>query len=176
MIYLEIFIAFFIPGIIGYGGGPASIPLIQAEVVDRYGWLTIEEFGELLAMANGLPGPIVTKMAGYIGFEVGGVFGSFIALFASVAPSLIVMLILLGLVAKFKDSPKVKKMTHLIKPTVAILLGALAMQFFTQSVEGPGWIHTFILASLSWVLLERFRVHPSLIIIGALMYGFIFLS
>ncbi len=103
MIYWEIFLAFFIPGIVGYGGGPSSIPLIQAEVVDRYGWFTVSEFGEILAVGNALPGPIATKMAGYIGYEVGGIVGSFVALFATVAPSLIAMLFLLGILLKFKD-------------------------------------------------------------------------
>ena len=65
--YWEIFVAFFIPGIVGYGGGPASIPLVENEVVGRYSWMTVNEFSEMLAIANSLPGPIATKMAGYIG-------------------------------------------------------------------------------------------------------------
>ena len=67
MIYLQLFWAFFISNILGYGGGPPSIPLIQAEVVDTYKWLTLKEFGDILALANALPGPIATKMATYIG-------------------------------------------------------------------------------------------------------------
>lgn len=42
MIYWDLFLAFFIPNIIGYGGGPAIIPLIEAEVVGRYGWMTAQ--------------------------------------------------------------------------------------------------------------------------------------
>lgn len=176
MLYLEIFLAFFIPGIVGYGGGPASIPLIQAEVVDRYGWLTVEEFGELLAIANALPGPIATKMAGYVGYELGGAFGSFVALFATVAPSLIAMLFLLGLLYKFKDSPKVKKMTALIKPTIATLLGVLAFQFFSTSWYSAGLIQTLVIAVVSLLLLEKLKVHPALVIVGALIYGAVFLG
>ncbi len=52
MIYVQIFLAFFIPGIVGYGGGPASIPLVQYEVVDRYEWMTVEEFSEVLALGK----------------------------------------------------------------------------------------------------------------------------
>src|SRR5690606_23137733 len=116
-----------------YGEGSASIPLIQNEVVNRYGWLTLEEFGELLALGNALPGPIATKMAGYIGYEVGGWLGSFIALFATVAPSLVVMIFLLQILYRFKDSPKVKRMTSLIRPTIAVLLGVLAGEFLIRS-------------------------------------------
>lgn len=176
MIYWEIFLAFFIPGIVGYGGGPSSIPLIQAEVVDRYGWFTVSEFGEILAVGNALPGPIATKMAGYIGYEVGGIVGSFVALFATVAPSLIAMLFLLGILLKFKDSPKVKRMTAYIRPTIAILLAVLAYQFIETSWFDAGWFQTILLLVVSYILLERMKVHPALVIVGALVYGGIFLG
>ena len=58
MIYVEIFLAFFIPGIIGYGGGPASIPLIENQVVSTYGWMTTAQFSDTLALANALPGQL----------------------------------------------------------------------------------------------------------------------
>src|SRR6476619_7094928 len=96
IIYWKIFLAFFIPGIVGYGGGPSSIPLVENEVVGRYGWLTVSEFSEVLALGNSLPGPIATKMAGYIGYDVAGIPGSLVAIFATVAPSLILMIVLLG--------------------------------------------------------------------------------
>src|SRR5690625_3378421 len=107
MIYWQIFMANFVANILGYGGGPATIPLLEYEVVNRYGWFTVSEFSEMVALGNGLPGPIATKLAGYIGYEVGGVFGAFVGLFASVAPSMILMIILLAFLLTFKDSPKV---------------------------------------------------------------------
>jgi chromate transporter len=94
MLYWQIFLAFFIPNIIGYGGGPPSIPLVQAEVVDHYGWMTNAQFSQILALANSLPGPIATKLAGYIGYEIGGVWGAIIGLFASMGPTVIAMLLL----------------------------------------------------------------------------------
>lgn len=176
MIYWHIFLAFFIPGIVGYGGGPASIPLIQNEVVDRYGWVTMEEFGELLVLGNTLPGPIATKMAGYIGYEVGGPLGAFIALMATVAPSLLAMIFLLGLLQRFKDSPKVKRMTALIRPTIAVLLGVMAYQFFVSSWVGAGLWHSLLLVGASLLLMEKLKVHPAFVIVGALIYGGVFLS
>src|SRR4051812_25910525 len=118
IIYWQIFLAFFIPGILGYGGGPASIPLIENEVVDRYEWMDVNEFSEALAIGNALPGPIATKMAGYIGYEEGGILGGIIGVFATVAPSLFLMIILLGFLYRYKESPKVKRMTSYIRPTI----------------------------------------------------------
>ncbi|MBM7606543.1 chromate transporter [Metabacillus crassostreae] len=176
MIYWEIFLAFFIPGILGYGGGPASIPLVENEVVDRYGWMNVSEFSEVLALGNALPGPIATKMAGYIGYQQGGVLGSLVGIFATVAPSLILMIVLLGFLYKYKDSPKVKRMTTFIRPTIAVLLGVMAFSFFFTSYEDTGLWQSLILVATSFFLLEKFKVHPALVIVGAMGYGAFFLG
>lgn len=171
MIYWQIFMAFFIPGILGYGGGPASIPLVEKEVVDRYGWMTTQEFGEVLALGNALPGPVATKMAGYIGYTEGGILGSAVALFASVAPSLILMIGLMVTLLKYKDSPKVKNITKMIRPVIAVLLGAMALQFFVTSFETSGTIQTVLLIIISYWLLEIRKMHPAYVILMALVYG-----
>ncbi|AXF56740.1 chromate transporter [Salicibibacter kimchii] len=176
MIYWELFIAFFIPGIVGYGGGPASIPLIEHEVVNRFGWMTTQEFGEMLALGNALPGPIATKMAGYIGFEVAGVPGSLVAIFATIAPSLAAMLLLMKILLKYKDHPRVEQMTSFIRAPIAVLLGVLAFQFFFTSWDDSGVVHTAILVGASLLLLEKFKIHPVFVIVGALVYGAVMLS
>jgi chromate transporter len=176
MIQLKIFLAFFIPGILGYGGGPSSIPLIENEVVDRYGWLTVSEFSEVLALGNSLPGPIATKMAGFIGYQQGGVLGAFTAVFATIAPSLILMIALLGLLYKFKDSPRVKKMTLYVKPAIAVMLGVMAYNFFAGSYFDIGTWQTLFLIITGYILMEKVKVHPAFVILGALVYGGVFLS
>jgi chromate transporter len=176
MIYFKIFLAFFIPGILGYGGGPASIPLIENEVVDRYEWMTVNEFSEILAMGNALPGPIATKMAGYIGYAQGGILGAAVGIFAAVAPSLILMIGLLGLLMKFKDSPRVKRLTIVVRPVIAVLLGVMTYDFFFSSYQGVGLLQTILIGGISFVLMEKLKVHPAFVIAGALFYGAFVLS
>ncbi|MCF6138895.1 chromate transporter [Pseudalkalibacillus berkeleyi] len=175
MIYWHIFLAFFIPGILGYGGGPASIPLVENEVVDRYGWMSTQEFSEVLALGNALPGPIATKMAGYIGFVEGGWLGAVVGVFATIAPSLLLMIILLKVLMKYKESEKVKRMTVTVRPAIAVLLGVMAFQFFQSSYESSGILQTIILLAASYLTLVRFKVHPAIVIAGALVYGGVFL-
>ncbi|MCM3588432.1 chromate transporter [Mesobacillus maritimus] len=176
MIYAQIFLAFFIPGILGYGGGPASIPLIENEVVDEYGWMSVNEFSEVLALGNTLPGPIATKMAGYIGYIQGGIFGAAVGIFATVAPSLILMLGLLGFLMRYKESPKVKRLTIVVRPVIAVLLGVMTYEFFHSSSEDIGSLHTVLIGGVSYLLMERMKVHPAYIIVGALIYGALVLS
>ena len=175
MIYVDIFLAFFIPGIIGYGGGPASIPLIENQVVSTYGWMTTAEFSDTLGLANALPGPIATKLAGYIGYEQGGILGAVIALFATVGPSLILMLALLSLLYRYRDSARVKRLSSFVLPAIVILMANLTFDFFATSIGGISWIPTIIIAVVSYFALEKFKVHPALVIVVGLLVGGFFL-
>lgn len=171
MIYWHLFLAFFIPGILGYGGGPASIPLVEHEVVGNYEWLTTQEFSEVVAIGNSLPGPIATKMAGYIGYTEAGVLGSIVAMFASVAPSLLLMIGMMAILLKYKDEPEVKNLTKIIRPVIAVLLGFMTIQFAQESVEGVGPGYTLFLMAASFVLLEKVKLHPAFVIALALVFG-----
>jgi chromate transporter len=176
MIYIKIFWALFIPGILGYGGGPSSIPLVENEVVDHYHWMTVKEFSEILAMGNSLPGPIATKMGGYIGYAEGGVIGAIVGVFAAVAPSMILMIALLSLLMKHKESPRVKRMTVIVRPVIAVLLGVMTYDFLFSSYKDFGFGQTFFIGVVSYILMEKLKIHPAYVIAGALVYGGIFLA
>lgn len=176
MIYFQIFLAFFIPNIIGYGGGPATIPLIEHEVVDKYGWMTTEEFSDVLALGNALPGPIATKMAAYVGYDQGGVLGAFIALFATVGPSLILMLLLLGLLYRNRNSPRVKRLSSFVLPAIALLMAELTFDFFKTSIHLIDWIPTILIAVIAYFALEKWKVHPAIVIVVGLVFGGLFLQ
>lgn len=169
----DIFIAFFRSGILGYGGGPSSIPLVQKEVVDIYRWMSNEEFGDVLALGNTLPGPIATKMSGYIGFRVGGVVGLFTALIATVLPTVILMILLISFLSSFRDSPRVQGMTQAVTPVVGVMLATLAYGFFKQSKSGLGWSATIILGLVSLITFELLGLHPALLIGALLLYGLV---
>ncbi|PMR76099.1 chromate transporter [Billgrantia endophytica] len=176
MIYWHVFLAFFIPNIIGYGGGPATIPLIEAEVVGRYGWMSSQEFAETLALGNALPSPINTKMAGYIGYEVAGLSGAVIAVLATVVPSLLLMLGALGLLYRHRDSPRVKRMSQWVRPVVALMMAWLTWSFFSEGLANAGLIHTLIIGGMAAIALLRFNAHPAFVVMAALAYGGVFLG
>ena len=176
MIYIHIFLAFFIPNMIGYGGGPATIPLIEHEVVNKYHWMTTAEFSDSFAIGNALPGPIATKIAAYVGFEQGGLLGAAIALFATVAPSLSLMMILLGILYRNRHSPRVKRLSTFVLPAVVILMADLTFDFFKTSVNLIEWLPTILIAIASFIAMEKFKVHPALVIFFGLCIGGIFLS
>lgn len=164
----NIFIAFFRVGMLGYGGGPGSIPLIHKEVVDKYKWMTADEFGDLLALGNTLPGPIATKLAGYIGYRVTGIWGMINAVLASIIPTIILMIVLLTSLASIKDFDWVQGMTAAVIPVVGVMLAVLTWQFMDKALVGMGWLKTGIMTVIIFVLLQFLNVHPG-IVIGALL-------
>ncbi|MGM0975732.1 MAG: chromate transporter [Bacillota bacterium] len=162
---LDIFMAFFRVGILGYGGGPSSIPLVHKEVVDKYKWMDTDEFGDVLALGNALPGPIATKMAGYIGYRVGGFLGMVTALAAAMVPTIVLMIILLTALNTFKDQPWVAGMTKAVVPVVAVMLATLTWDFVKKSSKSSlGWGWTLLFIAVSLVLLEFINIHPAIII------------
>ncbi|NOU97768.1 chromate transporter [Paenibacillus sp. LMG 31456] len=173
MEYWNLFLGFFRIGVLGYGGGPTMIPLVHAEAVQKYKWMTDEEFTDVLAMGNALPGPIATKMAGYIGYKVKGTAGAFIAILAMVIPVLAAMIFLLGLIYKLKDSGIVGGMTHGIQPVIGVMMAVMAYEFFLKSWKGWTKNRTIGWTVISLVVLVLLDLNPGLLIGIALAYAFI---
>jgi chromate transporter len=171
MKHWHLFLAFFRSGMLGYGGGPSSIPLVHKEVVERYKWIDDDEFGDILALGNTLPGPINTKMAGYIGHRVAGLPGMINAILSSILPTIILMVVLLTSLASFKDLPWVAGMTRAVVPVVGVMLAVLTWDFFNKSKKKMGWGKSIGLVALSLVIIQLLGIHPGIVIAGILIYS-----
>lgn len=169
----QIFIAFFRSGILGFGGGPSTIPLVHKEVVGTFKWMDDQEFSDCLALGNTLPGPINTKMAGYIGYRVGGIIGLITAIFAAVLPTVLLMLVLLTSFNQFKDNPRVQGMTNAVVPIVGVMLGVLTWEFLKKTKSGLGWKLGILILAGSFVLIELLHFHPGLVIGALLVTAFV---
>lgn len=169
-LYVDIFIAFFRSGILGFGGGPSAIPLVHKEVVETFKWMDDEQFSNILALGNTLPGPINTKMAGYIGYRVGGMRGLIIALIATVLPTVLLMLALLTSFNQYKHHPSVQGMTHAVVPIVGVMMGVLTWGFFKKAKSGLGWKNAIILLVASFIAIIVLKIHPG-VVIGVLLIG-----
>jgi len=177
---LDIFWAFLKPGIFGFGGGQATIPLIQEEVVAKTAWLTEEQFADYLAMGNTLPGPIA-------GFDLAGIPGAIVALLGMILPSTLAILLLFNVFLEYKDTAFVKGMSIAAKPVVVVLIGGVAYSMARSSVFKTmdfSSLNTFIVMGLFIVSLvlfflgeyiPSFNIHPALIVVSALLIGGFFI-
>ncbi|ULO06328.1 chromate transporter [Paenibacillus sp. 19GGS1-52] len=169
--YVELTVAMFRTGILGYGGGPSVIPLIRHDAVTRYNWLNDDEFGDTLAIANALPGPIATKMAAYLGYKLLGVRGAILSVLAHILPSCIAMIALLSAVNYLSGSKVVAGMIAGVSPVIAVMLGMMAYEFAQKAYKGLGKIMGISLFLLALLLLEVLHVHPAIVILLYLAYG-----
>ncbi|MFG6666202.1 chromate transporter [Halomonas sp. HNIBRBA4712] len=163
-----LFWAFFRVGIFGFGGGPSMIPLVHAEVVKRHEWLTDEEFADILAIGNTLPGPIATKMPGYIGYRVGGIAGCIIAVLAVCGPMIVAMIAMLGVFSRYRDVAWINGMSQAVIPVVMVMMGQLTWDFMEKSKASLGWLVAIAIALVAGGLIYWLGVHPG-IIIGAIL-------
>ena len=162
--YVELAIGFARTGVTGYGGGPSTIPLIEFEAVKKYKWMSEDEFVEILALANTLPGPIATKMAAYIGYKVKGYLGAAVAILTHILPSIIAMIALLGVLYSFKDSPIVSGMVQGVTPVIGFMLLEMAYRFFQNGRKGLGFPIMLTLSIVSLIFVQFLGLHPGILI------------
>ncbi|WP_406676110.1 chromate transporter [Moorella sp. ACPs] len=176
---VDLFIGFSRATLLGYGGGPAIVPLYEHEAVDVYRWVTQEEFGQVLAFSNALPGPVATKITMLIGYKVAGWLGAAVALIAVAIPVFIILIGFFAFLEKFKDSPFIKGMVAGIRPVVFVMLAMLAWDFakyaFVPKDTGPfSWL-PFGIAAAYFILVHYLNISPLLGVVASLILGGIFL-
>lgn len=163
-------------GLFGFGGGPSFIPLIQREVEARR-WLSREAFLDAFAFGNALPGPIATKLAGYVGYRVAGWAGALVALLALTVPTILAMVGLAALYVQYQDDPWVEGFLTGLRPVVIGLL-VYTVVIFAPRALGPlgSWRGNLLrwgLAVAAFVAAVAFGIHPGLLILAGGVAGIV---
>lgn len=190
MIYLQLFISFFKIGLFGFGGGLAILSLIQHEVL-AYGWMSEQEFVDIVAISQVTPGPIGVNCATYVGYTAtGSVWGSVLATCAMVLPGLVIMLTLcklyIVLSTRFADNPYFQNTLRYLRFAVLGLIAAAALLLITPATFIDRWsvvlfAGVFVLTVLPQLIRSRQPVvkqivttlsHPILLIVLAGVAGY----
>ena len=183
MMYLQLFLSFFKIGLFGFGGGLAILSLIQMEV-EQYGWMTQQEFVDIVAVSQVTPGPIGINCATYVGYTVGGIWGSMLTTFAIVLPSLIIMLSIckayFWMNRRFQGNPYFTETLRMLRFTVIGLIASAALMLMhpTTFIDTTSWIIFAMVAFLTILPeLRKNKVteilsHPILLILLAGIAGY----
>ena len=190
MLFLQLFYTFFKIGLFGFGGGYAMLSMIQGEVVTRHGWISAQEFTDIIAISQMTPGPIGINSATFVGYstliDAGytpamAVLGSATATFAVILPSFILMLIISRYFLKFQKHPVVMAVFSGLRPAVVGLLAAAALLLMnSENFSSPtNDMRSFIISCLIFLVVfiatRRFKISPILMIVisgiaGLLLY------
>ena len=136
MIYLQLFWSFFQIGLFTIGGGYASLPLIRNEIVVNHGWLTMQEYTDIITISQITPGPIAINSATFVGTKVGGFAGAIVATLGTVTPSIILSLILAW--AYYKYIKIMQGILGGLRPAVVALIAAAGLALFVAALFQSG--------------------------------------
>lgn len=123
----QIFWLFTKVALFSWGGGPASLGLMQRETVAT-NWVTPDEFSDAVALGNTLPGPIAPQVSAYVGFKLAGWTGAVSAVAGTVVPTTVLMLIVIIAFFNIKDNPNLRAALQGVRPFVVGLLAWTAFQ------------------------------------------------
>ena len=134
MIYLQLFFEFAKISLVCVGGGYASMPLIQAVVVDSYHWLTLPEFIDVFTISQMTPGPIGVNAATFAGMKTAGIGGAICATLGFVTPSLFLCIALAKIIFKYGELGAIHGILNGLRPAVIALIAAACISFVLLAV------------------------------------------
>jgi len=193
MIYLKIFLTFLEIGAVSFGGGYGMISLVREKTLTN-GWLTEEEFLNMIAVSESTPGPIAVNMATFVGSNEGGILGSALATLGVVLPAFIIMLLIASLIRNLLKYAGVQATLGGIRPAVVGLIVATASTMILSSVIGlktlsdgfllpvPDVIKNVaifaivVLVSVIYKKLKKKKISPILLIVISGVLGLILFS
>lgn len=168
MIYLQLFLSFLQVGMFSVGGGYAAMPLIQAQVVTGHGWLTMNEFTDLVTIAEMTPGPIVINAATFVGTRIAGLPGALVATFGSILPSLVLVSLLAYVYYRYKNVSVLQSVLASLRPAVVALIAGAGLSILRQVVlpeqltlGAVNWLG-LALVVIAFAALRRLKTNPIL--------------
>lgn len=190
MLLWKIFVLFSRVAIFSWGGGPASLALMQREATTALWvppggaapvpWTTPEEFADAVAVGNALPGPIAPQVSAYVGYKMAGIPGAVAATAGTVLPTTILMLVLVAYFFRVKNSPNIGNALKVVRPVVVALLlwTAYDMAYAVFGVGKHSWAGAMtlgwdklLIVVVTFAVLTLTRVNPAFIILAATVAG-----
>ena len=180
MILFKLFLSFLQVGLFSVGGGYAAIPLIQNQIVNVHGLLTMAEYTDLITIAEMTPGPISINSATFVGTQLSGVTGAIICTLGCIIPAFIICLLLAHFYYKYRNFGGVQKVLAALRPAVVAMIASaglsiLALGLFNSNLDaiqlGNFRVIEFTLFIFALFLLRKYKLNAIVIIFGTGILG-----
>lgn len=172
-ILITLFITFWQIGSFSIGGGYAIMPLIQEQIVNRFGWLTLQEFTDIITISQMTPGPLSINASTFVGIRIAGTLGAIVATFACVITGVILSIFLFNFFKKHNNVEEISNILKGLRSTSIGLIAASASTIVIIALLGrstlQGGFNDFniiaaIIFSISLFLLRKYKFNPLTII------------
>ena len=168
---LQLFWSFFKIGTFTLGGGYAMIPLMEKELVDRHHWLTNEEFMDIIALSQTMPGIFAANMAVHVGWRLRGVPGAIFSLVGNIlVPILIILALAMGL-HYLQGNAVVEAVFKGVRPVVVALIAA---PVFRMAKTAKISLYNFWIPVVAALLIWLLGISPIGVILVAGIGGFVY--
>lgn len=180
MLLLKLFFAFIQVGMFSVGGGYAAIPLIQEQIVTIHHLMTMEEFSDLITVAEMTPGPISINSATFVGMRIAGIPGVLLCSIGCIIPSFIICLTLAHFYYKYRTVSGVQVVLGSLRPAVVALIASagasiLMLGFFQAELKdvvlGNLRYIELVIFVVALFLLRKFKLNAITIILGSGVVG-----
>ncbi len=170
MIFLKLLLSFIQVGMFSVGGGYAALPLIQNQVVENNGWLSMSEFTDLITIAEMTPGPIAVNSASFVGIRIAGPLGAVIATLGCILPSIFIVSILAHIYFKYKKISALQNVLECLRPAVVALIAGAGISILKIALFDTGAIAVSnlsiigaILFVVAFAVLRKWKPNPILV-------------
>lgn len=180
MLLLKLFFAFIQVGLFSVGGGYAAIPLIQEQIVNIHGLLSMEEFSDLITVAEMTPGPISINSATFVGMRISGIPGVLLCTIGCIIPSFCICLLLAHFYYKYRTVSGVQIVLGAMRPAVVALIASAGASILMLGLF-EAEIDKIVLADIRIVelaifagalfLLRKYKTNAIMIILGSGVVG-----
>jgi len=162
-----LFFTFLKIGAVLYGSGYVLLAFLRADFVVRLGWLTDKQIIDTVAISQVTPGPVFTA-ATFIGFILGGVSGALLATLGIFLPGFTFVVISNPLIPQILNSPWANSLLDRVNVASLGLMAAVTWHLGRSSLLDP---LSVLIGIISFVLLVRYKVNSTWLIIGGAMVG-----
>lgn len=173
----DLFFTFFKIGAFTFGGGWAMISIIEKEIVDKHHWLEREDFLDLLAVAQSLPGILAVNIAVAIGDKLKGMRGSIVAALGTILPSFTMILLIAVFLTPdlIKNNETLSAIFKGIRPAVVALI--IAPVISSGKAAHLNWETIIIPITVALLIWSKIPVvsNPIIYIVLGAVFGYIYL-
>lgn len=160
MLLLKLFFSFIQVGLFSVGGGYAAIPLIQNQIVDIHELMTLEEFTDLITIAEMTPGPISINSATFVGMRLAGIPGVLLCTLGCILPAFIICSLLAYFYYKYRNLGAVQTVLAALRPAVVALIASAGLSILLLGIFN---------ADKTAIQLNNFRIVEAVLFVGALV-------
>ncbi|MGB4984972.1 MAG: chromate transporter [Erysipelotrichaceae bacterium] len=169
-IYWDLFVTFFKVGLFTFGGGYSMLPIVQKEVVETKGWVSMSDVMDYYGISQCTPGVIAVNTSIFIGNRVKKFWGGFVCGLGVIMPSLIIILLIAALLSNFMELAIIQLVFKGVRVAVSALIVNATYTMFKAGVLD---IYTFIIFVISFVVLFFFKVSPIVLVIAFALVGIV---